>query len=295
MTKRSSEFHYYSANPGEIARHVVFSPFTWAGRRYNSDARLQAFAQHSGFDVVTTHAAGTGTPYVGRKLRKDLRCIFKIGNLAREQGEALMADSRFQDYEGYKIAQGLSGRSVWIGAMVAYLDNAGQQPFTHVQTCDGVNFSAPELSHRSVLRLLKKGGERSANLASPPNLDSRHNLLGEIYTLGCAVGEIAAYSQIMTNGDSEEPYKWLAARPEIPYHSVVFEDSVGGAQPERIAAFHERLLYLRSVAACDKEPAPLLAEALPYKHGDLMNPVLMAGLLESTVQMTDPEFKIPTQ
>jgi|GEM_PF-1759396 len=295
MAKRTEKFHYYAAKEGKRAKDVVFSPFTWAGRPCNSDARLQALAHYSGCDVVTAHAAGAGTLFVGGALRKDLRCIFKIGNLAREQGQALAADSRFQDYEGHRIAQGLSARSVWVAAMTSYLSDANQHPFTHVQTCDGINFSTSELPIHAITRLLREGKKRTPDIPFPSDLERKHGRLSDIFTLGCAASELFAYVPVMASRDNVEPHKWLAAKPEIPYHSVIFESGVGGGGSEQITQFHDHLTYLRTAAANGMErPAPLLAETLPYHHGDLMNPIVMAGLLERTVQMTDPEFRIPT-
>jgi len=287
-------FRYYDAQPGKTAEHVVFSPLTFAGTYYNSDARLQALATQSGFDVVTTHASGTGRIFTDRKTRKAVRK--QLATEVKRQGRALGEDARYQSYPGHRIGQGLSGRSLWVAEMAYWLYQDGDLPFTHVQTCDGVNLATPEPVLSGVRRMRQKGGERS-EVSAPLEFEPRRSMVKHVHAALCGLSEIRTYGHVMSRTQaSRYAPEMLAGVADVPYHSILFEDGVSGGTREQMQSFGDKLVRLRTAAGrYGGAPAPLLAETLPYKHGDLMNPDIMTGLLERTVQMTDPEFRIPTQ
>lgn len=290
MAKKEA-FHYYSARPGTTAEHVVFSPFPYAGNRYNSDERLQALAEHSGFDIVTAHAAGTGKVFVDRATRKTIRGHLKT--LVQRQGEALYEDSRYQAYPGHRIGQGVSGRSLWIAEMAYWMYNEGVDDlFTHVQTCDGINFAAPENRFTGLRRVQRKGAERSQDI--PAVFDPKKNIVKNIHARLCGISEARAYAYTMCRTeDSRFAPISMAGAARLPYHSILLEDGIGGGSIAQMEAFGQELERLRGAfGQYVDEPAPLKAEILPYKHGDLMDPGLGAMLLERTVQLTDPEFRI---
>lgn len=283
-------FHYYAARPGKTAENVVFSPFPFGGNRYNSDERLQALATQSGFDVVTAHAAGTGTVFVDRATRKTIRGHLKT--VVQRQGEALHNDPRYQAYPGYRVGQGVSARSIWMAEMAYWMYESDVNVFTHVQTCDGINFAAPENRLTGLRRVQRKGSERSE--AIPPVFEPQKNIIKNIHVALCSMGEARAYAHTMCRTkDSQFAPMLLAGAASVPYHSILLEDGIGGGTIAQMDAFGRELERLRAAyGRYGDEPAPLKAEILPYKHGDLMDPGLGAMLLERTVQLTDPEFKI---
>jgi len=280
-----TKYKFHRPN-GNVSRRrsetVINAPYTWAGNEYNSDARYDAIAQHTGCIVLASHAAGTGKVYIDSATRRSLR-PGRLHELAAE--EAAFFERATQGRFSTRIGLGDSGRATWVAAMQLSQPN-GHRPFTHVLTRDGVNLEAPQATWRAVQRVIKGSNSRGETRHPATAPKQEIGKLAMAYTGLCAASEIIVNRRLLASDASRKVHLDLAQQIETPYMNVMLGHGLSGSAA-KAQQFNYQLARERLQAS---DGGVLPATLLPvyeaaWGHNNLMDPDLLAGHIKQLIDL----------